>query len=477
MPERRARPMTRSRRRRSVRTLSSAARTACCDCKAAIRLRSSSTSATSPRAHAGLVQGDDLVEAGGVLARQCQVLLRQLQIDERLLARPASERSNGIEDLRRGDRAIFRGDGVAPVAFAAAFKQEVHAHAVLGRTRAVDIVEAGPSQVQVVAPRLNTGFGRSRPSPDWHRRQSRRIAWHQLEVAVERFRDGLVKREVMWNVTAGGVCAATTDGGTTSTTTTATLRRTGGIAAVSAVFVPPMRLSETLGFLVIACALSVRITPLASTSSGDLHGRRTCLFALGVSELCSRARTVMTLTMDLSGPAWRVAVVAVLAIAVVAACTRRTTAVDQEARRCRIPGGCYVLVYEQPRVRGSARVHQRAWQVHESRRLAISRELAAADSKCPGWASGIGHHLGRRRIAGSIADAVAGQPTLRALSAPLSGRVQSLEIRCTADQVRRSPPAMRCSSLRARTVIPGLATRTSSLCNLPSRAAGANPRR
>ena len=98
------RPIVRSRRRRSDSTLSSALRTACCDCSAAIRLRSSSTSARSPLRTRVWFSVTISIERRRVLARQRQVLLRQLQIDERL---PDVER-------QRPNRVLHLGLGNGP---------------------------------------------------------------------------------------------------------------------------------------------------------------------------------------------------------------------------------------------------------------------------------------------------------------------------------------------------------------------------
>ena len=82
-------------------------------------------------AHARLVQRDDLVEARGILARERQILLCELQVDERLLHLEL-QRANRIEDLGLGDRALFLREADAAIAFGAAFQRKVDAHAVPG---------------------------------------------------------------------------------------------------------------------------------------------------------------------------------------------------------------------------------------------------------------------------------------------------------------------------------------------------------
>ena len=72
------------------------------------------------------------------------------------------------------------------------------------------------------------------------------------------------------------------------------------------------------------------------------------------------------------------------------------------------PGGCYVLVYEEPNFMGPREFINGPGKYATLGELAISRELAAPNSQCPGWTNCVGRDLGRQRIAGRIADAIAG---------------------------------------------------------------------
>ena len=98
--------MTRSSRRTSLRTSSSAR------ARLLLRLQQRDPAAKQldlrhvSAAYACLVQHDDLIEACGILPRKGQVFLHQLQVDERLL-QVELQYTNGIEDLRLGNRTLF----------------------------------------------------------------------------------------------------------------------------------------------------------------------------------------------------------------------------------------------------------------------------------------------------------------------------------------------------------------------------------
>ncbi len=146
-------------------------------------------------AHACLIQRHDLLQARGVLASQRQILLCELHVDERLLDLQL-QRADGIEDLGLGHRTLLLRHRHAPRALRAALQEKIDAHAVLGRARAVLLIEARAQEVEVIAAQAQHRIG-TEPRRDQVRIGDRDPSTRgdQVEVLLERFRDGGVERE------------------------------------------------------------------------------------------------------------------------------------------------------------------------------------------------------------------------------------------------------------------------------------------
>jgi len=137
----------------------------------------------------------------------------------------------------------------------------------------------------------------------------------------------------------------------------------------------------------------------------------------------------MTLTVDHAGPAWRVAFVAVVAIAVVAACTRRLDGSGPGSATMPDPGGCYALVSEGEQFEGArefingprknASLEDLPFRANWRRRIRsvqVGPPAFVTMWADEGW-----------RGASETLSAGSREPVL---SKALSGRVQSLEIGC-----------------------------------------------
>ena len=133
--------------------------------------------------------------------------------------------------------------------------------------------------------------------------------------------------------------------------------------------------------------------------------------------------------VDHSGPAWRFAFVAIVSVAVVAACTRRNDGSEFRSATMPDPGGCYALVSDGEQFAGArefingprnyASLEDLPFHASWRRRIR-SVEVGPAASVTmwtdEGW-----------RGASETLSAGSREPVL---SKALSGRVQSLEIGC-----------------------------------------------
>jgi hypothetical protein len=146
---------------------------------------------------ASLVERDDFVERRRVPAREAQVLLRELEIDERLL-HLESERADRVQHVSFRAATLFAGDVRTARPLPAKLKQEVDACAVLGRARAVLLVESGAEEIQMVTAQTEHGV---RPEPCREQvgvgNGEPRPLRDEVEVLVERFREGSGQRQAL----------------------------------------------------------------------------------------------------------------------------------------------------------------------------------------------------------------------------------------------------------------------------------------
>ena len=223
-------------------------------------------------AYARLVQGHDLLQTGSIVASQREILLRELQIDECLLDLQP-QRADGIEDFGFGDGPLLLSHSQASVALRAAFEEEIDAHAVLGRSGAVRIVEPGAQDIEVIAAQAQH---RIRPEPCrddvcvGNRHSSTR--GDEREVPLERFGDGGIEREAWRSSDRGSGCAATI-GGVTNDATRTRPRRTNRTIGVHCSRRAARAESRNAPDSRTALATSVRFASVARRSSRILHGR------------------------------------------------------------------------------------------------------------------------------------------------------------------------------------------------------------
>lgn len=142
--------------------------------------------------HAGLIEVGDFIERGRILAGEREILLRELQIDKRLL-HVEFQSADRIENVRFGNRPFVLGHGDPPSALGTTLEKHIEPEAVFGRAGAVDVVESGANQIEVIAAKAHDGIGaKLRGDQVGFGDGDSGARCNQLEVLLERFGDGCV---------------------------------------------------------------------------------------------------------------------------------------------------------------------------------------------------------------------------------------------------------------------------------------------